>query len=60
MTLPSYISSSEEILKHASKLLKAEFPVSLRLMGGYLNIVQFLLENMVVLCGFPSLYCSVL
>ncbi|XP_055815975.1 DNA polymerase kappa isoform X2 [Solanum dulcamara] len=33
VTLPSYISSSEEILKHASKLLKAEFPVSLRLMG---------------------------
>ncbi|XP_060168079.1 DNA polymerase kappa-like isoform X1 [Lycium barbarum] len=33
VTLPSYISSSEEILKHGSKLLKAEFPVSLRLMG---------------------------
>ncbi|XP_047250966.1 DNA polymerase kappa isoform X3 [Capsicum annuum] len=33
VTLPSYVSSSEEILKHASKLLKAEFPVSLRLMG---------------------------
>ncbi|XP_009760130.1 DNA polymerase kappa [Nicotiana sylvestris] len=33
VTLPSYICSSEEILKHASKLLKAEFPVSLRLMG---------------------------
>ncbi|XP_075094298.1 DNA polymerase kappa isoform X3 [Nicotiana tabacum] len=33
VTLPSYICSSEEILNHASKLLKAEFPVSLRLMG---------------------------
>ncbi|KAL3350440.1 hypothetical protein AABB24_023083 [Solanum stoloniferum] len=33
VTLPSYINSSGEILKHASKLLKAEFPVSLRLMG---------------------------
>lgn len=33
VTLPGYISSSDEILKHASKLLKAEFPVSLRLMG---------------------------
>nr|GMC89586.1 DNA polymerase kappa isoform X1 [Ipomoea batatas] len=32
VTLPNYISSSEDILKHASKLLKAEFPVSLRLM----------------------------
>ncbi|KAJ8530000.1 hypothetical protein K7X08_036835 [Anisodus acutangulus] len=33
VTLLRYISSSEEILKHASNLLKAEFPVSLRLMG---------------------------
>ncbi|XP_015901598.3 DNA polymerase kappa isoform X1 [Ziziphus jujuba] len=33
VTLPKYISSSEEILKHASKLLKAELPVSLRLIG---------------------------
>ncbi|KAH6773137.1 DNA/RNA polymerases superfamily protein [Perilla frutescens var. frutescens] len=33
VTLPNYICSSEEILKHAKKLLKAELPVSLRLMG---------------------------
>lgn len=39
VTLPSYISSSEDILKHASKLLKAEFPVSLRLIG--LRMSQF-------------------
>ncbi|XP_031129214.1 DNA polymerase kappa isoform X3 [Ipomoea triloba] len=43
LTLPNYISSSEDILKHASKLLKAEFPVSLRLMG--LRISQFMEEN---------------
>nr|GMC85498.1 DNA polymerase kappa [Ipomoea batatas] len=43
VTLPNYISSSEDILKHASKLLKAEFPVSLRLMG--LRISQFMEEN---------------
>ncbi|GFP88639.1 DNA polymerase kappa [Phtheirospermum japonicum] len=33
VTLPNYICSSEDILKHAKKLLKAELPVSLRLMG---------------------------
>ncbi|KAK6159205.1 hypothetical protein DH2020_006519 [Rehmannia glutinosa] len=33
VTLPNYICSSEDILKHATKLLKAELPVSLRLMG---------------------------
>lgn len=33
VTLPYYICSSEDILKHAKKLLKAELPVSLRLMG---------------------------
>ncbi|CAI9294520.1 unnamed protein product [Lactuca saligna] len=33
MTLQSYIRSSKDILKHASKLLKAELPVSLRLIG---------------------------
>nr|XP_043621769.1 DNA polymerase kappa [Erigeron canadensis] len=33
VTLQSYTRSSKEILKHASKLLKAELPVSLRLMG---------------------------
>lgn len=33
VTLQSYIWSSKDILKHASKLLKAELPVSLRLIG---------------------------
>ncbi|GJY23803.1 DNA polymerase kappa isoform X1 [Tanacetum coccineum] len=33
VTLHSYICSSADILKHASKLLKAELPVSLRLIG---------------------------
>ncbi|XP_050209752.1 DNA polymerase kappa isoform X4 [Mercurialis annua] len=33
VTLQKYICSSEDILKHASKLLKAELPVSLRLIG---------------------------
>ncbi|KAK9056621.1 hypothetical protein SSX86_023983 [Deinandra increscens subsp. villosa] len=33
LTLQSYIWSSKDILKHASKLLKAELPVSLRLIG---------------------------
>ncbi|KAL8541590.1 hypothetical protein ACS0TY_002742 [Phlomoides rotata] len=33
VTLAHYICSSEDILKHATKLLKAELPVSLRLMG---------------------------
>lgn len=32
-TLSKYICSSEDILKHASSLLRAELPVSLRLMG---------------------------
>ncbi|XP_051146660.1 DNA polymerase kappa [Andrographis paniculata] len=39
VTLPNYISSSDDILKHAKKLLKAELPVSLRLMG--LRMSQF-------------------
>ncbi|XP_027193460.1 DNA polymerase kappa isoform X2 [Cicer arietinum] len=39
MTLQNYISSSEDILKHASKLLKAELPVSVRLIG--LRVSQF-------------------
>nr|XP_027112637.1 DNA polymerase kappa isoform X2 [Coffea arabica] len=39
VTLPNFISSSEDILKHASKLLKAELPVSLRLIG--LRMSQF-------------------
>ncbi|KAB1208366.1 DNA polymerase kappa [Morella rubra] len=33
VTLQKYISSSEDILKHATKLLKAELPVSLRLIA---------------------------
>ncbi|CAK7330157.1 unnamed protein product [Dovyalis caffra] len=33
VTLEKYICSCEDILKHASKLLKAELPISLRLMG---------------------------
>ncbi|XP_065872341.1 DNA polymerase kappa [Euphorbia lathyris] len=33
VTLQTYICSSEDILKHASKLLKAELPVSIRLIG---------------------------
>ncbi|KAL1812049.1 hypothetical protein ACET3Z_022114 [Daucus carota] len=33
VTLQNYIYSSEDILKHASKLLKAELPISIRLMG---------------------------
>ncbi|KAL5788073.1 hypothetical protein ACOSP7_005022 [Xanthoceras sorbifolium] len=39
VTLTKYICSSEDILKHASLLLKAEFPVSLRLVG--LRVSQF-------------------
>ncbi|KAK9286662.1 hypothetical protein L1049_015062 [Liquidambar formosana] len=33
VTLQKYICSSEDILNHASKLLKAELPISLRLIG---------------------------
>ncbi|XP_041010624.1 DNA polymerase kappa [Juglans microcarpa x Juglans regia] len=39
MTLQQYICSSEDILKYASNLLKAELPVSLRLIG--LRLSQF-------------------
>lgn len=39
VTLQNYISSSDDILKHASKLLKAELPVSVRLIG--LRVSQF-------------------
>ncbi|KAJ1381624.1 UmuC domain [Sesbania bispinosa] len=39
VTLQKYISSSEDILKHASNLLKAELPISVRLIG--LRISQF-------------------
>ncbi|XP_062089394.1 DNA polymerase kappa isoform X2 [Humulus lupulus] len=41
VSLQKHICSSEDILKHASKLLKAEFPISLRLIGlriSHLNI----------------------
>ncbi|KAK9666526.1 hypothetical protein RND81_14G191000 [Saponaria officinalis] len=43
VTLQKYISSSEDILLHAKKLLKAELPVSLRLIG--LRVSQFSEEN---------------
>lgn len=33
VTLQKHISSNDDILKHASKLLKAELPVSVRLIG---------------------------
>lgn len=33
VTLQKYINSSEDILKHAKKLLKAELPISVRLIG---------------------------
>ncbi|KAK4848646.1 hypothetical protein QYF36_015555 [Acer negundo] len=39
VTLQKYICSSEDILKHASLLLRAELPVSLRLIG--LRVSQF-------------------
>ncbi|MED6217750.1 hypothetical protein PIB30_020549 [Stylosanthes scabra] len=39
VTLPKYISSREDILKHASELLKAELPLSVRLIG--LRVSQF-------------------
>ncbi|KAF3333890.1 DNA polymerase kappa isoform X1 [Carex littledalei] len=39
VSLQKYISSKEEILTHASKLVKAELPLSLRLMG--LRMSQF-------------------
>ncbi|KAL9231958.1 hypothetical protein vseg_007116 [Gypsophila vaccaria] len=39
VTLQKYICSSEDILLHAKKLLKAELPVSLRLIG--LRVSQF-------------------
>ncbi|KAI8554612.1 hypothetical protein RHMOL_Rhmol05G0111300 [Rhododendron molle] len=39
VTLQNYICSNEDILKNASKLLKAELPISLRLIG--LRMSQF-------------------
>lgn len=41
MTLQKHISSSKDILKHASKLLKAELPISLRLIGGHVHGLLF-------------------
>lgn len=35
VTIQKYISSRDDILKHAVKLLKAELPISLRLIGGF-------------------------
>ncbi|KAH9620838.1 hypothetical protein KSS87_004702 [Heliosperma pusillum] len=43
VTLQKYICSSEDILWHAKKLLKAELPASLRLIG--LRISQFSEDN---------------
>ncbi|XP_074286051.1 DNA polymerase kappa [Silene latifolia] len=43
VTLQKYICSSEDILWHAKKLLKAELPASLRLMG--LRVSQFSEDN---------------
>ncbi|KAJ7013361.1 DNA polymerase kappa [Populus alba x Populus x berolinensis] len=48
VTLEKYICSSEDILKYASKLLKAELPISLRLMG--LRLSHFNEDNI----GAPS------
>ncbi|KAI3953276.1 hypothetical protein MKX01_042271 [Papaver californicum] len=59
VTLPKFICSSEDILNHASKLLKAELPLSLRLMGlrmshfsdcevGHANPLQKTLKNFVI------------
>lgn len=45
MTLPNYVSSSDDILKHASKLLKAELPVSLRLIGRQKMVDFYLLQR---------------
>ncbi|KAG2375431.1 hypothetical protein LR48_Vigan303s004600 [Vigna angularis] len=39
VTLQKYISSTEDILNHAKKLLKAELPISVRLIG--LRVSQF-------------------
>lgn len=46
VTLQSYIRSSEGILKHASKLLKAELPVSLRLIGKEASYAYIIYENL--------------
>lgn len=48
VTLEKYIGSNEDILKYASKLLKAELPISLRLMG--LRLSHFNEDNI----GAPS------
>ncbi|KAI3903327.1 hypothetical protein MKW98_031981 [Papaver atlanticum] len=60
VTLPKFIYSSEDILNHASKLLKAELPLSLRLMGlrmshfsdceaGHADPLQKTLKNFVII-----------
>lgn len=38
MTLPSFIHLKDDILLHASKLLKGELPITVRLMG--MSVVQ--------------------
>ncbi|XP_028767725.1 DNA polymerase kappa-like isoform X2 [Neltuma alba] len=48
VTLQKYISSRDDILKHAVKLLKAELPISLRLIG--LRVSHFSEDK----CGSPS------
>ncbi|CAN1821435.1 DNA polymerase kappa [Linum perenne] len=47
LTLEKFVSSNGDILKHASKLLKAELPVSLRLIG--LRVSHFSEEEITVL-----------
>ncbi|MCL7022537.1 hypothetical protein MKW94_030264 [Papaver nudicaule] len=60
VSLPKFIYSSEDILNHASKLLKAELPLSLRLMGlrmshfsdcefGHADPLQKTLKNFVII-----------
>lgn len=61
MTLPDYVCSNEDILRHASKLLKAELPVSLRLMGINTTFIIFLsvatdILNVVVPCFLFMIY----
>ena len=43
VTSQKYICSSEDILKYASRLLKAELPVSLRLIGTIVFTINILL-----------------
>ncbi|KAL6893500.1 hypothetical protein ACP4OV_007598 [Aristida adscensionis] len=39
-TAPNYVNSKEDIMVYATKLLKAELPLSLRLMGNWLRMSQ--------------------